>query len=817
MAVSSKVEEVILELTKNAGNISEALSIGIGETNIPGSSLFELTNLLTVANTGYPKFGVVETDPLSFQPSYNSTTDRYNIKISSGKIGFNGSTIDLLEQKISIKRDFLKDYYSAAFGATAYKYGITIGFPISEAEKAIQTFNTYVDQQSNSGTNVLYVDSVSTAKNLGFPIEAHVGSVYLRFSGVNSDESGLVIDTSFYNGSAYGLLPSTVLVNTPVKFIYQPKFSGIAGFPVSTSNTDPNFFNYFPPLPTSWIPIAKVLVEDPENPIVAGSGRTAYIRTSIDIPTNTSTNTILGDSADVSNVISSCNTAIENLRTFRNNAVLSSVVNAVNQYTQSVSSDVNQSVNKFWSLQPFRQTQYYAKGLSFSGLERFEFPKNFASSYYNITGQDLQHTFAIFRGDLIDYNSAALGATTLNANAITATVIPCAANYSSLTSGTQIYGISAIRNIDVSDYVETVPTYSSKISSTITNNNYMIELNWSGSGVTDGLFYHVYKRPNLSNELIENRLTNIDEVKYFPNFTLTPITDTANYTIPRYAAFSVVPNENCFVGGVTLKFGFNAPGQTASTGSTGVNISLYANDSGKPDGANLLASSNTLRFEDITDGYASYTIKFNTGVNLINATQYWLVVDRPELITIGTGTTEFNSRIITSGTNQLKSSSDFTTWSDTGYTGYVKLRGYLDDGSVIGSSFKRGIKIFDRIANTPRRLSVYVPPIETLTDNTGLVFNGNTTGIAFSTDTSTKNELLVTVYARNGESGISTSLSAIIPKGTTRDTRFLLGTVDQLFDRVDNVVVNPGTDLSRVNNGPILWDIYDLITVETEP
>ena len=816
MAVSSKVEEIILELTKNAGNISESLNIGIGETNIPGSSLFELTNLLTVANTGYPKFGVIETSPLSFTPSYSASSDRYNIKISSGKIGFNGSTLDLLEQKISIKREFLKDYYSTAVGSTAYKYGITIGFPISEAEKAIQTFNTYVDQQSTSGTNVLYVDSVSTAKNLGFPIEAHVGSIYLRFSGINSDESGLVVDSTFYNGSAYGVLPSTVLINTPVKFVYQPKFTGIAGFPISTGNVDPNLFNYFPPLPTSWIPIAKVLVEDPENPIIAGTGRTAFLRTAIDIPTNTSSNTILGNSSDVSNIISSCNSAIENLRSFRNNAVLSSVVNALNQYTQSVSSDVNQSINQFWSLQPFRQTQYYSKGLSFSGLERFEFPTNFTSAYYNVTGQDLQHTFAIFRGDLIDYNSAALGATTLNTNAITSTVIPCSANYSSLTSGTQIYGISAVRNIDGTDYVETVPTYSSKISSTITNNNYLIELNWSGSGVTDGLFYHVYKRPNLSNELIENRLTNIDEIQNFPYFTLTPITDTTNYTVPRYAAFSVVPNEDCFVGGVTLKFGFSAPGQTAATGNTGVNISLYADNSG-PDSSNLLAHSNTLKFEDISEGYATYTVKFDTGVNLTDSSQYWVVVDRPELLTIGTGTTEFISRITSSGTNQLLTSTDFSTWTDSGYTGYIKLRGYLDDGSITGTTYKRGIKMFNRIANKPRRLSVYVPPVETITDNTGLIFSGNTTGIAYSTDTSIKNELLVTVYARNGESGISTAVSTIVPKGTVRDTRFLLGTVNQLFDRVDNVVVNPGTDLTRTNNGPILWDIYDLITIETEP
>ena len=145
MAISSKIEEVILEITKTAGNISDSLKIGIGETNIPGSSIFEINNLLSVANTGYPFFGIVETDPLGFQPSYGATADRYNIKISSGKVSYNGSLIDLLEQKVSLKKDFIKDYNLTAFGATAYKYGITIGFPLSEAEKSIQTYNTSVN------------------------------------------------------------------------------------------------------------------------------------------------------------------------------------------------------------------------------------------------------------------------------------------------------------------------------------------------------------------------------------------------------------------------------------------------------------------------------------------------------------------------------------------------------------------------------------------------------------------------------------------------------------------------------------------------
>ena len=266
-----------------------------------------------------------------------------------------------------------------------------------------------------------------------------------------------------------------------------------------------------------------------------------------------------------------------------------------------------------------------------------------------------------------------------------------------------------------------------------------------------------------------------------------------------------------------MKFGFSAPGQTASTGSTGVNIALYGNSAGVPSPSSLLAYTDTLRYENISEGFGSYTVKFDTGVNLDASTQYWLVIDKPTNLTVGTGSTDMITRIITSGTSKLLTSSSFGSWSDSGNTAYVKLRGYLDNGSSLGTTYKRGIKFTNKIANKPRRLSVYVPPVEDIVNNTGLILNGNTTGTAFSTDTSIKNELLVTVYARNGTGGTTTVMSTLVPKGTIRDTRFLLGTETDLFDRVDNIIVSPGTDLTRVNNGPIIWDIYDLITVETEP
>jgi hypothetical protein len=210
MAISSKVEEIILEIAKNAGNISDAMTLGVGDIDTPSSAIFEINNLLTTAQTGYPYFGIIETDPLGFLPSYDFTADQYNVMFGSGTLSYNGSLIQLVQQKIPIRKEFIKDYNLVGSGSTAHKYGITVGLPLSEAQKAIQTFNTTVSIASTSGSNILYVASTENASTLGFPLEAHVGSVYLKFSGINGSGTGLIIDSNFYNGSSYGVLPSTI-------------------------------------------------------------------------------------------------------------------------------------------------------------------------------------------------------------------------------------------------------------------------------------------------------------------------------------------------------------------------------------------------------------------------------------------------------------------------------------------------------------------------------------------------------------------------------------------------------------------------------
>jgi hypothetical protein len=282
-------------------------------------------------------------------------------------------------------------------------------------------------------------------------------------------------------------------------------------------------------------------------------------------------------------------------------------------------------------------------------------------------------------------------------------------------------------------------------------------------------------------------------------------------------AFKITPNEDCFIGGVSLKFKYVAGGQSTGTGTTGLTISIFSATGSTPTPNGMITSSSVLRNSDIQQGTNEYTIKFSSGTNLEQGTTYWLMINKPSDFATGLGSTSLFTRVIAGSSGQgLTSINSGTTWTGTGGTAYYKFRGYMDDGNIAGEILRRGIKLTNRIALEPRRLSVYVPNVEDLTVS-NVVFNGSTTGIATTDDQTIKNDLVVTVVAQNGENGEPTTLTTTVPKGTVRDQRFALGNDLQLFDRVIDAYVSPGSSLTRINNGPILWDIYDLITIETTP
>jgi len=387
--------------------------------------------------------------------------------------------------------------------------------------------------------------------------------------------------------------------------------------------------------------------------------------------------------------------------------------------------------------------------------------------------------------------------------------------------GTQIYGISAVKTVDGTNYVETVPSYKSLLSTDTTTGKYFSELIWTGSAVTDTLFYNVYKKSESFSEQFEKKLTNVDEVLYPSYNTFTPATDDSDYEISyKQTAINFTVNEDCFIGGLSLKLGHLSTG-LAATGSSGLYLSIYGDDSGQPDETNLKIQNVLLPYADIESGSKEYTVKFPTGINVVGNTSLWLLINKEFDFVVGSGVTSLLMRVDSAQSGMMLTSTDnfngFTSWTNTDGMPYLKLRGFLDDGNIVGNVVRRGIKFTNAIANSPRRLSIYVPPVDDIVDSTGLFFNGSSIAITSTADKKIKNDLVVSVTAQNGANGNPVTLTTTVPKGTERDTRFILGDNTSLFDRVTDVKVTPGSNLTRSQNGPILWDIYDLITIETEP
>jgi hypothetical protein len=299
---------------------------------------------------------------------------------------------------------------------------------------------------------------------------------------------------------------------------------------------------------------------------------------------------------------------------------------------------------------------------------------------------------------------------------------------------------------------------------------------------------------------------------------MTTIEDNTDLLLRNgITAFKITPNEDCFIGGVSLKLKYIAGGQSIGSGTTGLSVSIFSATGSTPTPNGMITSSSIIRNSDIQQGTNEYTVKFDNGANLEQGTSYWLMVNKPSDFTTGLGSTNLFTRVISGSSGQgLTSINSGSSWTGTGGTAYYKFRGYLDSGNISGDILRRGIKLTNRIALQPSKLSVYVPFVDDLTVS-NVVFNGSTTGIATTDDQTIKNDLVVTVIAKNGESGELTTLTTTVPKGTSRNQRFALGNDLQVFDRVIDAYVTPGTDLTRINNGPILWDIYDLITIETTP
>lgn len=857
MAISSKIEEIVYEVTKVAGNIYDSLQDSLGSKTTPATAIYEINNLYSMANNGNPYFAILDTTSPGFTTTYSPAAPYY-VNVASGQVVYDNNVITVLSQDISIRRSFSQIY------SDLYVYGMTLGLPLDEVQKAVQSWTTETTSAASVGDSIIYIKDYTVPENLGFPLEAQVGRLYIKFVGLNDDKTGMIIDPGQNLGTisspVYGKIQSSVPAGSFIRFNYQARVQSIMGFPILTvdGTANPDTFQYYPPLPSTWLPIANVVITNPTNPsVVDNSGEYAIKSITQPLPYNNSQNPIFGDTEDNVRILNACQNALNDMQSLKSSYLLSEVVQGIKALSIKLAAGSNTNLRKIWANQPFRVQSFYSKGLSFTGLERFNFPYNFAQAYYELTSEDLQHTFAIFRGDLVSNNPRIVGSAGVDTG-YSATSLTAPGSLSSLERGTHIYGASVVKTITSEQSGETIPSYIEVTTNTVSNNNYMIELNWQT--VANALFYNVYKRGNLASDLMEYRITVPDQVQKQPYFSNTPITDDTSVPLSsRYTAIKIEPDNDGYCGGISLKLLFGTEGYIVKNTSSYLSLRLYdsfgdyvtsgdtdatlddTNTLYVPDIDKPLTDEVKLYFNDLTDQSDEYTFKFKKGVNLTAGHIYWAIIDRASLIEITDPATNASS----TGTIYLRGlekdpldpygeitlwksstlATDFDNWTTYDnipssiynlYTPYYKLRGFLDNGLSVKYPVRRGLKFYNVNSFTPRRLSVFVPPVENIYEVVSESFAAEYDGLSTET-TETKNEMIVSVTARRGANGTPFTFTQTIPQGTVRGTRFVLGTANDLFDRVDDVYVTPGSNLQRTNNGPIKWSVYDFFTVETVP
>jgi hypothetical protein len=814
---TNTVIDQISDLTKAIGDVYDAVHNGIGSSTVIGSSIYNLLQLQSIASSGLPSFGFIygpEGAAANVAVSYDPS-DPYYVQVSGGQVSYNGVRIQIASGKVPIKATFASTY------DTSYAYGIVLGFPVSEAIKSTSVNTTTTSQAIAGNSSLVAVKNASIAVQLGFPLQAQISGYYIRFSGVDATGNNLIVDPSFYNGSSYGTTPNVTLsAGASVYFVYEPQVMAIYGLPTSVGTYSAAAYTYYPFMPDDWLPVALVLAKNPSNPVVCGSGPYEIIRTATVYPAPESGDTLF--TSDMATTIARATATTQaSLQQAQDSASVTQMIGAFEQYTSQIAQNTQTSFSSYWAQQPFQPTSYFSRSVSFDGIERMDFSDAFKRAYYAMRHVDLVHTFAIFRGDLYEFAGSLTGnpPSSVAAHSYGVQTLCGLSPNNSLSRGSYTYGVTAVTMSG-----ETIPTYVTVRASSASPGYFFNHIEWAQ--VSSAAYYHVYRKAksgltttpaSIVGDYSEYRLTADNEALGYGLYSQANITyGTTRQLTHVYEAFQFVAT-GTWLQGVALRV---SRGPSPISQSNSLVVTLCSQSASAP-GAVISTDLGTIPFSALTTGWQDFNLVFqHGGVSLTAGSYYWITITTSssigsDVVNILTGTE--------TAPNIYATSPDGTSWTTiSNILPYYRLMyGFIDNGRVGLTTTRRGLKITGQIALKPSRLRVYVPPVSNLIAGTqpDVQVSGDT-GV-YTTDnpesTITRNEMVVTVTAQNGTTGIPVAFTVTVPKGTPRNTQFLLGVETDLFDRVIDVQVSPGSNVRLGANNQILWHIYDLITVETTP
>ena len=145
------------------------------------------------------------------------------------------------------------------------------------------------------------------------------------------------------------------------------------------------------------------------------------------------------------------------------------------------------------------------------------------------------------------------------------------------------------------------------------------------------------------------------KVHYFSGLGYSSITETQSDTLSDFSftslrtAVKITSPRNQNISTIYLKL--KKSGTILNLGDK-VNVALYTNDSVTDSPSTLLGTFSSIQFNDLTTSYEEYTFS-NTGISLLEDTEYWIDITLDNLPIAVTGTVKIDLATFTSTDNEI--------------------------------------------------------------------------------------------------------------------------------------------------------------------
>lgn len=427
--------------------------------------------------------------------------DNVTVTIADGYvIDSDNIMVQVDEQDLSITH-----YYDYPYDANSH-YGVLIGLYYEDIDSVsnIKSSELTTSVTANVSTSIV-IRSANAFDGITFPAIVSIDGENILVSSFNSSTKTATIDSSYNSGT--GTVGNSHSSGATVYVRKKLSAECIFGVPVPTEyqsgDTSANF-QYYPPCPENFLLLAKVLVD---KPLIRGNltNPTAILGSiydcreigdqSIDQPFTTEENIIF---TDINNTLDT----LQGSLSFNDSFI--KICNTLKDITIiNEDGSRNGSIQDYYNSAPVKRASYFRYGVQWDSLERFEFPLGFRQLWYDVFGEDLLVTFAIFSGDMMDEtNTSGVQAPSNLSGTVSEELGP---STGAITPGTWTYYVTAVTASGESPLsspvVITVPSYQAYNS---------IDLTWTS--VTGATYYHVYRQSSDSSLANDRRITSTSEV-----------------------------------------------------------------------------------------------------------------------------------------------------------------------------------------------------------------------------------------------------------------------------------------------------------------